>query len=230
MAQRPVFYVSISSPYYREEMVSFQFSPGFAIVQKQKNIHAIHEEFIKQHKNARPLEISSKSDNPLGIQLSAFNLLIQVGEVNTTVESAFQSGKVFRDGGPYTDLLQQPPYISKRDPRLKESGPVIGFSLNGTVFPTEPKTFFYDWLYINAVHNNKALSEKLCKYNCFSDIEFNPQKSLNCQARSAAIYVSLQATGMLSKALISPDDFLQLVYGDAKSLQEQQLSFFPFDT
>ncbi len=226
MAQRPVFYVSTTSPFFREELVSFQFSPGFAIVQKQKNILAIHEEFIKHHKNARPLEISSKSDNPLGIQLSAFNLRIQVGEINTTVESAFQSGKVFRDGGPYTDLLQQPPYISKKDPRLQESGPIIGFSLNGTVFPAEPKTFFYDWLYINAVHNNKTISEKLCKYNCFSDIEFNPQKSVNCQARSAAIYVSLHTTGLLADAILSPDDFKKVIYGGIIDSDEVQISLF----
>lgn len=226
MAQRPVFYVSTTVPYYREELVTFQFSPGFAVVQKQKNILAIHEEFIRRHRNARPLEISSKSDNPLGIQLSAFNLCIQRSETNVTVEAAFQSSKVFRDGGPYTDLLKQPPYIAKKDSRLRESGPLIEFCYNGTVFPLEPKTFFYDWLYINAVWDNQELAEKVGMYNAFTDIEFNPEKSINCQARSAAIFVSLCATGQIKDALASPQRFKEIVYGAVNTDTMEQYSLF----
>lgn len=226
MAQRPVFYVSTRIPYYREEMVTFQFSPGFAVVQKQKNIQEIHRAFIAKHRNARPLEISSKSETLLGVQLSAFNLHISINGTDTTVESAFQSSKVFRDGGPYTDLLYRLPYEAKKDPRLQESGPLTGFDFDGQVFPLWPRTFFYDWLYINAVHTNKDLMEKLCQYNCFTDIEFNPQKSINCQARSAAIYVSLNAANMIDEAVSSPREFKRIVYGEDSTPPEQQLSLF----
>lgn len=226
MAQRPVFYVSTTVPYYREELVTFQFNPGFSVVQKQKNVQEIHKAFIAKHRNARPLEISSKSENPLGIQLSAFNLHISIGETITTVESAFQSSKVFQRGGPYTDLLFRPPYEAKKDPRLKESGMLTGFSLGGDCFPLWPKTFFYDWLYINAVKSNKELIENLSRYNCFTDIEFNPQKSINCQARSAAIFVSLHAMNMLDAAIASPEDFKRIVYGDSKQIGDQQMSIF----
>ena len=226
MAQRPVFYVNTTCPYYREELVTFQFSPGFAVVQKQKNILAIHEEFSRRHRNARPLEISSKSDNVLGMQLSAFNLPVQSGKTNTTVEAAFQSSKVFRDGGPYTDLLEQPPYIAKKDQRLRESGPLVGFSYNGTVFPLEPKTFFYDWLYINAIWDNQELAEKVGMYNAFTDIEFNPEKSINCQARSAAIFVSLCATGQIKDALVIPQRFKEIVYGTINTNIMEQYSLF----
>ena len=154
MAQRPVFYVNTRSPYYNEELISFQFNPGFAVSQKQKNIRAIHEAFILRHKNARPLEISSKSEESAGVQLSAFNLPVTINGFQTTVESAFQGSKVFRDGGPYEDILCLPPYEAKTDSRLRESGPLTGFLLDGLSFPLEPKTFFYDWLYINAVMVN----------------------------------------------------------------------------
>ena len=59
-------------------------------------------------------------------------------------------------------------------------------------FKLEPKTAFYDWLYIKALGNNKDLINEIRKFNIFSDIKFNPNKSLNCQARSLAIFRTLQ--------------------------------------
>ncbi len=226
MAERPVFSVSMEQPYYREERVQFQYAPGFSIVQKLKNIQSIHNEYSRLHHNARLLEVSSKSDLPLGVQLSAFNLVITVDGLRTTVESAFQASKVFQLGGPFTDLLEQPSHIAKKDPRLRESGTLKSFELNGVLFPLEPKTFFYDWLYINALQENAELAEQINEYNSFTDIEFNPEKSINCQARSAAIYVSLRHQGLLSEALISPDRFLHTVYLQSKALDHEQLSFF----
>lgn len=226
MANRPVFFVSKERPYYHEEIVSFQFNPGFSVVQKQKNIRNIHEAFIAKHRNARLLEISSKSDLPLGVQLSAFNLVVSVDGRKTTVESAFQSSKVFENGGPFSDLLSQPSFVAKKDPRLQESGPLRRFDFNNLTFPLEPKTFFYDWLYINAVAESVELSEHLCQFNAFTDIEFNPEKSINCQARSAAIFVSLSKMGLLTEALRSPDDFKVIVYEADQASENQQLSLF----
>lgn len=232
MAKRPVFYRNDHIPYFTEEMVTFEFNPGFADIQKQKNIHNMHNAFAATHPEAKILEISSKSDVPLGIKLSAFNLKLNVGGLETSLESAFQSGKVFRDGGPYTELLTQPPWSAKKDPRLRESGPIQRFELNGQSFPTEPRTFFYDWLYVNAVADNEELAEELVEYDAFTDVEFNPDKSLNCQARSAAIFVSLVQANLLTHALNCPDDFKRIVYGD-KSMaaspvedKAEQLSFF----
>lgn len=232
MAKRPVFYRNDHVPFFSEEMVTFEFHPGFADVQKQKNIRNIHAAFSASHPDAKILEISSKSDIALGVQLSAFNLRLKVGGFETSLESAFQGGKVFRDGGPYTELLSQPPWIAKKDPRLRESGPILRFELDGLVFPTEPKTFFYDWLYVNAVAGNEELSEELVEYDAFTDVEFNPEKSLNCQARSAAIYVSLVQAGLLKEALKSPEDFKRIVYGydstniPVQKVVQEQISFF----
>ncbi len=226
MAKRPVFFVKTDSPFYQEELVPFQYNAGFSEVQKRKNIQAIHEAFCANHHNARPLEISSKSNVLVGKQLSAFNLLINLGETDATVESAFQSGKVFKNGGPYTDLLSAPSYYAKKDPRLQNSGPLQSFCFNGITFPTEPKTFFYDWLYITAVSENTGLAKELCQYNAFTDIEFNPNRSINCQARSAAIFVSVAKQGLLDAILESPEQFRQIVYGNEPTDKDQQLSLF----
>lgn len=129
-----------------------------------------------------------------------------------SVESAFQAGKIFEKGGPYTDLLDASSKIAKRDERLKNSGRIIAFEFDGKRFETEPKTCFYNWLYIIALHLHEELTKLLIEYNAFTDIEFNPQKSINCQAEAAAIYVSLSKQGLLEEALTDKESFRKIVY------------------
>jgi len=43
----------------------------------------------------------------------------------------------------------------KRDMRLKESGPLTGFKFENFWFPSEPKTAFYDWLYITSPYEHR---------------------------------------------------------------------------
>ena len=47
-------------------------------------------------------------------------------------------------------------------------------------------------------------------FDAFTDIEFNPERSLNCQARSAALYRSLVHAGKLEEALSSQEAFLRI--------------------
>lgn len=193
-------------------MLVFQWHPGMSKSQKQKSIHELHSVAHSLGFN-RVLEISSKSENELGIKLSAFNLLIETKKNKRvfTVETAFQGSKVFSRGGPYKDLFGMDSLSAKRDIRLKESGSLIGFEFFGKSFPTEPRTYFYDWIYINALVQNEKLAEEVLSYDAFTDIEFNPKKSINCQAHAVAIFISLSRRGMLKEALSSPEDFLFLL-------------------
>lgn len=43
----------------------------------------------------------------------------------------------------------------------------------------------------------------------FSDIEFNPFRSINCQARSIALFLSLMKRGQLDEAVKSPASFIK---------------------
>ena len=61
------------------------------------------------------------------------------------------------------------------------------------------------------------------EYDAFTDIAFNPQKSINCQAEAAAVYVSLKRQGLLEAALNNRADFLKIVYPDYH--EEEQLGF-----
>ncbi len=213
MANRPVFVTSLDKRYCIRENVEFEFFSGFSDSQKKRSIQSLHQSYLKKHSDKKVLEISSKSEVELGIRLSAFNLIIKTpGGKNFSVESAFQASKVFERGGPYVDLLNVSSRQAKKDERLKNSGKIIQFFYDGLTFKTEPKTYFYNWLYINALHLYDELTEQLIDYDAFTDIAFNPQRSINCQAEAAAIYVSLQKQGLLQEALKSKDAFLDTVY------------------
>jgi hypothetical protein len=216
MATRPVFLpAKTGKPFVREIPVEFKWFPGLAPSQKQKSIVSLHESVRKKFEDARPLEISSKSLDPVGIALSAFNLRLPLGGRPVSVEVAFQAGKKFERGGPYLDLLLRSSREAKKDPRLKESGRLLSFELLGEPWPTTPLTAFYDWLYLNALVANPDLADALPDYGAFTDIEFNPEKSINCQARSAALYVSLKRDGLLSEALSGKDAYLRIVASGA---------------
>jgi hypothetical protein len=213
MADRPVFIPSTSDQFLVEtQSIEFEWVAGMAVTQKQKCINALHAAIAKTKSDASILEISSKSENDLGVQLSAFNLAYRSTKENSyTVECIFQASKVFQNGGPYRDLLQVSSLDAKRDERLKTSGNLIKFNSNGFSWPKEPKTVFYDWVYLNALNSQPELAKQLLEYNAFTDIEFNPKKSINCQAYSAALYVSLQNRGILNDVLESPERFIEVI-------------------
>ena len=139
-------------------------------------------------------------------KLSAFNLRLN----NYTLENIFQSAKVFANGDPYPDLLNVLPKDAKRDERLHNSGNLKAFRYQNEDFPLIPKTVFYDFIYIAAVKNSFAADEikEISSYNYFTDIEFNPAKSINTQARAAAmISLLLDEYGELPD--FSKEDFIQ---------------------
>ena len=212
MAIRPVFEVALNKNLYVKRDIEFQWYSGFALSQKRKCIQSLHQNYLDRYKDKNVLEISSKSENKLGVQLSAFNLMMNFGGKTFSVETAYQGGKIFEHGGPFTDLLDKPSIAAKKDLRLKNNGKVLGFSFFEEKFPCSPTTYFYNWLYINALAQNEDLREEIMKYDAFTNIVFNPQKSLNCQAIAAAIYVSLRQQSLLKDALENSENFLSIVY------------------
>lgn len=205
MAERPVFTPSPSGPsLVWTHQVEFQWFPGMAVSQAQKSIASLHQAACKQLNTDKVLEISSKSKQPAGVKLSAFNLMIKTirYEREFSVECAYQSSKVFERGGPFVDLLGATSIEAKKDPRLNQNGRIIKYRFFGTDWKLEPKTAFYDWLYINALHKHPELASEVLDYRAFSDIAFNPERSINCQAYAAALYVSLHERGLLTSELL----------------------------
>src|SRR6267142_2190403 len=123
MAERPIFVPSPdTSELVKEIFCQLEWNPGFAPIQKEKNIAALHASAAKRG-FVPLLEVSTKSDSPLGQHLSAFNLKVRTWEFGEIpMECAFQGSKVFERGGPYTDLYTiADAKDARQDHRLHES-------------------------------------------------------------------------------------------------------------
>jgi hypothetical protein len=222
MATRPIFLPGIDprSPVC-EHNVDFLWHAGLAVSQKQKSIADFHLAAKKSLGIRHILEISSKSPEPLGVALSAFNLKLRLADRLVPLELVFQSSKVFLSGGPFPDILDRSPKEAKTDPRIRGSGRLLSFHLNDIEWPIEPPTAFYDWLYLNALNDNPDVAKQLFKYQAFTDIEFNPDRSISCQARSAALYVFLRREHLLAQILSSPAAYMDQI--STKPITRDQL-------
>lgn len=212
MAKRFVYVPTEGQPGVKEVEIEFEWFPGFAVSQKQKSIAALHS--AADEAGFHPiLEISSKSEDELGVKASAFNLSFFTKSSNrrVSVEAAFQGSKVFAFSGPFPDMYDMTARQAKKEIRVRQNGTLTGFNFFGKDFPIRPRTFFYDWLYINTLHKDEELSTDMCRFSGFSDIEFNPDKSVNCQAFSAALYVSLVRCDALEQVLESELSFKELL-------------------
>jgi Family of unknown function (DUF6977) len=223
MASRPIFVPNFENAILVKEIaIPFKYYAGLSLQQKQRSVASLHS--AAKTRGIYPiLEISTKSMVELGRQLSAFNLTLSVSSSERlSVEAAFQGSKEYERGGPFRDLYKLTGQQIKADKRLRESGDLLAFVFDGVKWPLEPKTAFYDWLYVTALIQNPELTDALSDYQGFSDIEFNPQKSINCQARSAALFVSLKKRNMLRFAFSSPEVFVSVLKTGYSQIPESQ--------
>ncbi len=223
--QRPVFMPRVNSDnLVKTDMVRFERHVGFASRQKKKSIHDLHQVIRKKYGFNHVLELSSKSGNKLSFALSPSSLRLtnEHDGQQYSVENAFQSSSVFEDGGPYTDLLSAPPRQAKKDERLMTSGELISYNYFGIEWSVEPLTTFYDWLYVNALKQNPQLHEQVMQYQAFTDIEFNPKKSIHCSAYALAMFVALNKRELLDN-VEDPTMFFNLYHEFKLSNTEQLL-------
>lgn len=168
MTARPIFISTndINNP-VKIENVEFNWVKGLSYSQKCKRREEFHKEISKIYRKNKILEISTKSDYDIGINLSAFNLKFRYNDIVKSVEDIYQNSKII------------------------ENNKILGFKYEDIAFENEPRGMFYDWLYISALLQHPQYFVELNKYDVFTDIEFNPKKSYNCQARAVAIFISL---------------------------------------
>ncbi len=213
MAERPAFFPKFDAVGVETYVFDFEWHPGFAPSQKKKNVAGLHGAIAAWRPGCKALEISRRSELDAGVALSAFNLKLPIDGTPCTVEAVFQAGKVFEDGvGPFPELRT---HGSKevRDFVRERAGirSLVAFEdSDGVRWPLEPKTAFYDWLYLKALAANPDLAKTVDSFDCFTDIEFNPSRQLNCQAAAAALYRSLVHAGKLEEALSSQEAFLRI--------------------
>ncbi len=217
MAERSVFISKTVYPFFEEVHVKLDWFGGFAMSQKRKCQIGLHKNFLSMYPDEKVLEISSTSLMSLGEKMSAMNLSKRTQSGVTSVESAFQSSRIYSDGvktaGPFPQYL----YVSGKEAkkRVKElAGGMHSYQYlyEGLTFyaPRHHISQFYDFLYLNALlePENQTVKTQLLEagYTAFSDLA---TKSLNCQARSAAMFVGLVKAGLIDRVK-TYDSYLSL--------------------
>lgn len=229
MARRPAFFVDINKwPFYTEREFEFEYNSGFAVCQKKKNVSNLHDAIKCKYPNAKILEVSTKSDDQIGFELSAFNLKVNVEGKQYPLECVFQSSKVFENDGEeqYNNfLINVNPFEVKKKLRELNDGALKYFKLGNKRWELSTGTAFYDFLYCNALFLRKDLLENLLSYDVFTDIEFNPKKSINCQAKTICKFIALYKKGILEEAIGDVDKFLEL-YNKPITVQDVQDKLF----
>ncbi len=224
MAERFVYIYESSSNSFKKENIKFNWYPGFSVSQKQRSIHSLHKEFKEKFGNLKVLEVSTASEEEFGKECSAFNLQLTLRNGSKySVESLFQSSKVFKNYGRVNQDLDLDAKVVKRQVRsIEVDDKLIEFDFLGVKFPLLPRTYFYNWLYVNALFQNTELSNFILQYDAFTDINFNPNKSINCQAEACSIFLYLAKNSLLNDSIRSPKKFLELVYRkkDQESISE----------
>lgn len=169
MAIRPMYIATFDlyNPVLKKD-IDFKWVSGQSFKKKIERRDSLKEAISKEYDASKLLEVSTKSDKDIGIKLSALNLKITTKSGNKyTVEYIYQTSKII------------------------ENGKFIGYKFGKDEFDKDPYGFFYDYLYMCALLQNEELIDQIKKYNLFVDIEFNPNRSLNTQARAAALFRTL---------------------------------------
>lgn len=214
MSVRPVFIPSLQGKsLVRVEPVEFKWHSGLSLSQKRRSVDALHSSARCSLNISRILEVSTKSTDPAGVALSAMNLQFVTARKKASmfVESAYQGSKVFEQGGPFVDIRLLPGKEARKDERLHNSGRLIGFRFSDD-WSLSPPNAFYIWLYINALRqNHDRMSGMFIDNEAFTDIEFNPSRSVSCQAHALALYVALYRRRMLDEAISSKQRFMSML-------------------
>lgn len=217
-AFRPIFLPgSKEENYCKEVMVEFPWIRGLSPSQKRERSGKLKMAGREKLGVYPILEVSTSSTNVLGLSLSAFRLQRKIGDKWCYLESLYQGSKVFEGGGPYQDLYGKLPWEAKKDPRLYQSGKLVGFEFFEEEFPLEPNTYFYNWLYLSSLARAErekvfVLFDSLSEFQGFCDIEFNPGRGINCQARCVAIFVGAYREGVFEEMMNGRETFLNILY------------------
>ena len=163
--------------------------------------------FVTEHRspagppaNMQILEISSRSDEPLGRALSAMNLRASGSDGNRRlpVESVYQAAKCYGDGGPDDQPAANGFDAKRRDKERRSAGSLRGFQHNGAFWPAASGSVFYDREWIKAATAIGATRE-LTGYDAYTDQFHRPGAAVACQARSAAMLVGLARSRQLDQ-------------------------------
>lgn len=215
MATRNVYYLNHNHD-MKMMPVNFRWQSGWNRQAKQMSAHNLHQGFLNKHPQAKLLEISSVGKNKIGVQTSAMHLNVytsnpakhglRTSTVNSNgkpygkfkVENVFQAGKVFQGQTPEQHqqstqrILNMNPVQAKHTTKAMNSRSQLkGFKMFGHQFPLQPKTDYYDYVYMHGLAQHPKLGKQIASHNAFSDFFAVPGKTINTQSKSCTLFTSL---------------------------------------
>ncbi len=179
---------------------------------------APHPPFYAAVEHGRPrrtIEISSRSSDRLGRDLSAMNLPAADDMHGRPVEAVYQAAKCYGDGGPDTHVSRSGYEAKRRDRERRQQGPLAGFRHEARQWPPETGSAFYDWLWTRSAlrHCGQGVVERLQRYDGFTD-QFHRPGALACQAKAAAIVAGM-GLARVRAAIETPEAWLTHLSGGA---------------
>lgn len=201
MASRNFWYVNSKSNCVNKCIIEFKWEPGLSISQKRRSCNNLMCK-LNYVGNFSPLDISSASTEKLGVALSAFNLMWR----GKPLECWYQGSKIYSIAGAMHKLYNATSMEAKQSMKASNLGKLIGFNLEGVEYPTEPRTAFYDWIYLYAMLENYGQGLDLSQYDTFTDVQATLDVDA-CQARTVAEYRLMQLTNAFD-CLSSFDSFV----------------------
>ena len=154
----------------------------------------------------RVLEISSRSPQPLGRQLSA--MFLEDPASGKPVEAVYQAAKCYGpEGGPAGRVLANGFDAKQLDRTRCRAGRLRGFDDGRLFWPAETGTQFYDRLWIRSA---RAAGVGAVDYDAFTDRFHRRGHALACQARSMAMLQGMARARVLDR-LDDPMAFSELM-------------------
>lgn len=211
MAQKSVYITKNKYPYFEEIGVNCTWFGGFAQIQKTKCIISVHENFKAAYPDYPICEISHASPVQMGKDLSAMSLKKYVPSEQSycCMESVFQSSRIYTNPetgetiGPFKEYLHlDGKSCKKKVKELSNGWHSYTYDFEDILCPAPDFhiSLFYDWIYISALleEANEPVRKALLDsgYSAFTDLATS---SLNSQARSCAIFMSLAELGLLDQ-------------------------------
>ena len=168
---------------------------------------------VEHDRPQRTLEISSRSSDRLGRDLSAMNLPAAGDPHGRSVEAVYQAAKCYGDGGPDTRLSRSGYEAKHHDRERRRQGPLAGFQHEGRQWPPETGSAFYDWLWTRSAlrHCGHGVVERLQRYEGFTD-QFHRPGAVACQAKTAAIVAGV-GLSRARAAIETPEAWLRHMVG-----------------
>lgn len=128
MTKRSVYLPKATRPFFKRKEISCEFAPD---TRKSKRAQTVCDAWQALHPEQSILDVSIHSPSESGQKLARENLSLRLATLRkafcvSTIELA---SKTFKNGGPYVDLLGTPLKEAKNDPRLKDSGKIVHYSL-----------------------------------------------------------------------------------------------------